>query len=76
MAEIQAEPATETKAVTEAPAAQPQPVAQPQQNPDGFLAKHRVETGTTEWKDGLFDCFENAPNYLCMLSSRCLIFSR
>ena len=72
MSEIQAQPATETKeAVTEAPSAQPQPVAQPQ--PEGFLAKHRVETGSNEWKGGLLDCFNDAPDYLCMSASRSLI---
>jgi hypothetical protein len=74
MSEIQEQAAVETKqAITEAPASQGQPVAQPQQQPDGFLSQHRVETGSHEWKDGLLDCFDNAPDNLCMCTSISLI---
>lgn len=74
MSEIQEQAAVETKqAITEAPASQGQPVAQPQQQPGGFLSQHRVETGSHEWKDGLLDCFDNAPDNLCMCTSISLI---
>lgn len=53
------------QAATEQPAAHPQPVAEPQKQ-EGFLAKHRIETGANEWRDGFLDCFHNAPDHLCM----------
>jgi hypothetical protein len=50
----------------EQPVSHPQPVAEPQQQQDGFLAKHRIETGAHEWRDGFLDCFHNAPDNLCV----------
>jgi hypothetical protein len=44
--------------IKQQPAAQPQPA----------YAKHQNVTGTEEWSNGIFDCFENSPDNLCTIS--------
>lgn len=71
MSEVKDLSAVQAPAAIEQPASQPQPVAQPQQQ--GFLAKHRTDTGSHEWKDGLFDCC-TGENNLCLKGWCCPCF--
>jgi hypothetical protein len=69
MSDIKEQPAYTQQPVTEQQQPvtyqqQPAPQAQP-----GFAAYQAV-TGTEEWSNGIFDCFENAPDNLCS-SPRC-----